>query len=277
MHASLLSLTHRPLLYEKSTAKFWDDEHISQQMLASHLDPDWDAATRKHAFVRESVRWISQTAPPDMFKSLLDLGCGPGIYAEYFHDTGYSVTGVDFSERSIRYARDSAREKGKEIEYIHRDYLTIDFIARFNLVTIINYDFGVLSTPDRALLLRKIHTALTPGGLFIFDVFTPEQYRGRTEFNTWEFTENGFFSASPYLRLHSLYIYPRENTYCDQHIVVTEQEAKCINIWEHVFTKEELERDLYEAGFDIRGWYGHIAGGECTEDGKEICVIAEKR
>ena len=35
---------------------------------------------------------------------ILDLGCGPGLYAELLAKKGHSITGVDFSENSIQYA-----------------------------------------------------------------------------------------------------------------------------------------------------------------------------
>lgn len=59
--------TIKPRLYTPSLNKFWDDEDISKGMLEAHLDPNWDAATRK-------PKWLD--------KFLLDLGCGPGLYAE---------------------------------------------------------------------------------------------------------------------------------------------------------------------------------------------------
>ncbi|WP_312869993.1 methyltransferase domain-containing protein [Fontibacillus panacisegetis] len=40
---------------------------------------------------------------------LLYLGCGPGIYAEMFHDTGFIVTEIDYSRRSIEYATEQAK------------------------------------------------------------------------------------------------------------------------------------------------------------------------
>ncbi len=42
-------------------------------------------------------------------KKLLDLGCGAGIYSELLYDKGFSVTGIDFSKRSIEYAQNHAK------------------------------------------------------------------------------------------------------------------------------------------------------------------------
>lgn len=277
MFTQLKALMQKPALYEESTGKLWDDAHISKGMLAAHLNPDWDSATRRHSFVRESASWIAKIVPAEKHRALLDLGCGPGIYAELFYEAGFCVTGIDFSERSINHAQNSAQEKNMLITYRLHDYLTLDFTKQFDLVTLINYDFGVLSTENRAILLRKIHTALKPDGFLIFDVFTPHQYAGKDkEYKRWEYAEEGFFSPVPHINLESFYIYEEHNTFCKQHIVVTENTVNCINIWEHTFTKSELEQSLIAAGFTVRALYGNIAGAEYSSDRKEMCVVAQK-
>ena len=51
-------------------------------MLQAHLEPEWEATSRKHDFIHESVKWICEISSPVRFPKLLDLGCGPGLYAE---------------------------------------------------------------------------------------------------------------------------------------------------------------------------------------------------
>ena len=63
MLKELMSIMKKPALYEKGTYELWTDEHISKGMLEAHLNPDWDAATRKHETVSEIVKWISSVAP----------------------------------------------------------------------------------------------------------------------------------------------------------------------------------------------------------------------
>lgn len=277
MFAQLKTIMKKPALYENGTADLWTDEHISKGMLEAHLHPDWDAATRKHATVREAVKWISAITPAEKYRYLLDLGCGPGIYAEEFHKSGYHVTGMDFSERSINYARNSAQEKKFPIAYHHQDCLALDFRTQFDLATLIYYWIGNLSAKDREKILKKIHTALKPGGLFIFEVLTPQHFADKKEHHNWEYEEKGgFFNAEPHINLHSFYRYDEQNTFCDRHIVVTEQKVSHINIWEHAFTKDEIMRDLKAAGFNIKALYGNMEGADYCTGGKEICIVAQK-
>jgi len=42
----LIALQEKPNPFTSGEPLFWDDPHISRQMLAAHLDPDIDAASR---------------------------------------------------------------------------------------------------------------------------------------------------------------------------------------------------------------------------------------
>ncbi|MCL2254122.1 MAG: class I SAM-dependent methyltransferase [Lachnospiraceae bacterium] len=276
MITKIMEIAKRPALYESGTMELWTDEHISKGMLECHINPETDAATRKHSTVQKIVKWIGTLAPGTEYRNLLDLGCGAGIFAEEFYHIGYNVTGMDFSERSITYARNSAREKNLPITFHHRDYLTMDFERQFDIITLIYYDFGVLSTKNRALLLEKIYTALKPNGILIFDIYTPYQYSERHEYKSWEYAESGFFSGKPHLCLNSFYRYDEQNTFCDQHIIITNHDVRYINIWEHTFTKDELSQNLSTAGFKIDNFYGDMAGCNYCEKNKELCVVARK-
>ena len=108
MTQALIRALALPPLYARTARAFWDDEHISAQMLKAHLAPDVEAASRRHEFIERSARWIAQLQPPERYPALTDFGCGPGLYAERFARAGYRVTGIDCSRRSIDYARRSA-------------------------------------------------------------------------------------------------------------------------------------------------------------------------
>lgn len=276
MFNELKKYTTKPKLYAPSTNKFWDDEHISKGMLEAHLNPNWDAATRKPEFLDKSVNWISKIAPSSQYKLLLDLGCGPGLYAERFNSYGYSVTGVDLSKRSIEYAKEQTLLNKSNIVYHYQNYLTIDYIEQFDVVTLIYCDYAALSITDRLTLLKKVYQALKPNGKFIFDVFTP--LMRKDENRSWQYYEKGgFFSEKPHICLESVYQYDDEdNTELRQSIVITEETVNCYNIWDHFFTKEALLSEIQIAGFNTFEFYGDIAGKEFSDSGETICCVFTK-
>ncbi len=273
MYKDLLkTLSARPGVYEWGDSKFWDDEHISKGMLATHLDPEDDLATRKPGFVKKSADWIASLA--DDRGRLLDLGCGPGIYAEMFAERGFKVRGLDLSPHSIAYAKKSAEEKGLGIEYVCGDYLETGFGGPYDVITLIYCDFGVLGGENRKKLLIKIREALAPGGIFIFDALTSAQYEGREESCNWSFCSGGFWSEKPYACLYSFIRYDDCRVYCDRHVVIEEDRIKRFNIWNHAFTEEELRSDLISAGFKRADIYGDAAGADYAETSATICAAA---
>lgn len=266
----------RPALNEKSTEKFWDHPHISKGMLEAHLNPKIDSATRNLDFIKVSVDWIAAAVPSARFPRLLDLGCGPGIYAELFQDKGYQVTGLDLSERSIQYASNSAEDKHLDIHYLTSDYVQSPIPGEYDLVTMIYCDFGALLKEERTILLKKIYDILPQEGCFLFDVFTPFEYEGREEFKVWDYEEKGFWRDQPHLLLHSYYRYDSENTFLNQYIVSDNENTVSYNIWEHTFTIGELKEDLKEAGFAEFKFYGNVAGEEWSTSSKLLCAMAQK-
>lgn len=276
MFNQLSDFSKKPKLYAPSTDKFWDDDHISKGMLEAHLNPDWNAATRKHDFVDKSVRWITSIAQPAQFQQLLDLGCGPGIYAERFHKAGYTVTGIDFSKRSIEYAQEQTLLNKSNIQYYYQNYLTIDYTEQFDVITLIYCDYAPLSITDRLILLRKVYQALKPNGKFIYDVFTP--LMRKEENHSWYYSEeSGFWNQKPHFCLNSVYQYDDEdNTELRQSIVLTEDTINCYNIWDHYFTKEKLISEIQPIGFNTLEFYGDIAGQEFSDTGETICGVFTK-
>jgi SAM-dependent methyltransferase len=270
-------VSNKPEIYEVSTSKFWDDEHISKGMLQAHLDPEWDAATRNHNFITKSVEWIASIANPVQYPKLLDLGCGPGLYAERFYKKGYHVTGIDYSMRSIEYAISNAKINYFTITYKYQNYLDITYQEEFDVISLIYCDFSVMSNHDRTRLLNSIYQALKPGGKFILDVFTSNQYKDRKETKDWYYNEGGFWSEKPHICLNSFYRYDDRGTMLEQTVVITEDSIECYNLWDHTFTKTELEEDLQKAGFTTVDFYGDVAGDVYKPDGNLICAVAKKK
>lgn len=268
----------KPRLHESSTNQFWNDEHISSYVLETHLNPQADRASRKPEFMDQSVDWIISIAPPSRFSSLLDLGCGPGLYAERFRKAGFSVTGIDFSKRSIEYAKKQTAIQESGIQYYYQNYLKMDYDSCFDIVTLIYCDFGVLSTDDRANLMKRVYRALKPGGMHILDVFTHAQHEDETEHSGWNYyPDGGFWDSSPHLCLESFYRYDEDDTVLNQTIVINEDGVECYNIWEHCFTKDGLLGEVQAAGFTQYELYGDISGKQYDEDGNIICAVFTKQ
>ncbi|MGB7593987.1 MAG: class I SAM-dependent methyltransferase [Erysipelotrichaceae bacterium] len=265
-------LNTKPELYESGEPLFWDDEHISEGMLEAHLDPEFEGATRNFVFVFRSADWIAKLASNIDHPKLLDLGCGPGIYAEQFQKRGFEVTGIDFSKRSIEYAKDSAKHQGYPIEYIYMDYLKLDIHQKFDVATLIYCDYGVLSPADRKIVLSKVRDALKPGGIFILDTFTPTNYIDYKEERKTAYRNSGFWSAEPHLLVQTNYRYPSD-TFLEQYLVLTEHDLKRYHNWNQAFTPDSLSKELTEEGFKNLELFANVVGDPYEAQSDTVCIV----
>jgi len=257
----LIKTAQKPELYTRGTAEMWVDEYISTQLLLTHLNPDMELASRNDATISLTVEWILKKAPGDRL-NILDLGCGPGLYAEKLVEKGHRVTGMDFSANSIRYARESAGRKKLDISYIQRNYLELNEENRYDLILMIFTDFGVLAPDQREILLTNIYRALKPGGKFIFDVLNdnfPIKESGSKE---WELSERGFWRNRPYLALTESFYYEEAHVTLSQHIIIDEAGEKDVyRFWIHTFSHADLERILTLQGFRNTECHDHVIPG----------------
>lgn len=276
MFKSISKMLERPPIFTQTETAFWNDEYISKQMLKAHLDPEFEGASRKLPFIERSVTWIKNIVSPINYPTLLDVGCGPGIYAERFANIGYQVTGIDFSKRSIDYAKSSALKKGLDITYHYQNYLSMSLNATYDFATMIYCDYGALSTTDRKILMNNIFRHLKPNGKFLLDVFSVAKYNDFQENRTWETSyKDGFWRKEEYLAFNGFYKYP-DNVSLEQISILSANETATYYLWTSYFTKDDLIKEAKNAGFKAYTVFGDVTGTPYSEDNFTISILLEK-
>lgn len=160
---TLQRLQEKPEPFTPGEELFWDDPYISAQMLKTHLDPNLDLASRRPETIQQSVEWLVSALGLQAGDHVLDLGCGPGLYAARLAEKGLRVTGVDYSRRSIEYAKQFARQHNLDIQYRYQNYLTLEDENQYDAALLIFGDFCPLAPAQRSQLLSNVRRALKPG------------------------------------------------------------------------------------------------------------------
>ena len=276
MFEELERINKRPEPFRFYTAsELWTDEHTSGQMLSFHLNEAIDVSSRSAEFINRSVEWIASEFNIGRGARIADFGCGPGLYATPLAKRGANVTGIDFSERSIKYAKENAVREQLNISYVKENYLDFEPEDRFDLVLMIMCDFCALSPTQRKLILNKFHRILKPGGSVLLDVYSLTAFEQKKEVATYEVNQlNGFWSPNKYYGFLNTFKYHEEKVSLDKYTIIESERTRQVYNWLQHFAPEDLEMEFTAAGFSVKGLYSDVAGTPYDKGSSEFTIIA---
>jgi 2-polyprenyl-3-methyl-5-hydroxy-6-metoxy-1,4-benzoquinol methylase len=241
------------------------------------LNEEIDVSSRKVEFINRSVEWIASRFNIGRDTKIADFGCGPGLYATRLAKSGANVTGIDFSERSIEYAKEVACREQLNIRYVTQNYLEFETEDRFDLVLMIMCDFCALSPTQRKGILRKFHSILKPSGYVLLDVYSLSAFEQREESSTYERNLlNGFWSPNKYYGFLNTFKYIDEKVVLDKYTIVEAERTRCVYNWLQYFAPEELKKSFMEASFKVDSLYSDVAGESYDQNTGEFAIVATK-
>jgi SAM-dependent methyltransferase len=275
----LADVATRPAPYARSTvATLWTEPHLSAQMLRFHLDQEVEAASRRHAFIDRSVAWLVDTFEVGPGRRVLDLGCGPGLYANRLARTGAAVTGVDLSQRSLAHAAAVAAAEGLDATYVRGDYLAELPAGPFDLALLIYCDYGAIGPDERQRLLRNVSSRLASGAALVLDVHAVTRLASVAPGTTIRHArEGGFWSAGPYVEVDTVTVYEELALVLERHDIVEPDRTWTILDWAQHFDPAGLTDELDAAGFVVEAVLGDVAGGAYEPSGETLAVVARRR
>ena len=230
----------------------WDDPDFSRRMLAEHLSQEHDLASRKREMIRTQVQWIHENISNNTPATLLDIGCGPGLYIEQFAALDYDCSGIDFSPASIEYAK---IQLGNKAKLVKGDIRSADFGSDYDLAMMVFGEFNVFSPDECRMILRKTFGALSPGGKLLIEAHTFEAVEsiGRAP-NSWYKSGPGLlglFSDDPHICLIENHWLDKQQTALQQfHILEAADGAvRSYRSTTKAWTTDQYKKLLTEAGF----------------------------
>jgi len=119
---------------------------------------------KAHQFIIEQLQRETDLAG----KNVCDLGCGQGELAHRLSLLGAIVTGVDFSQKLLSFARTLT----DQVQWVHDDAMTLSSIRdeRFDVVV---SSLMLMDVPDHMAVFRQSYRILKPGGMMIWLVMHP--------------------------------------------------------------------------------------------------------
>jgi SAM-dependent methyltransferase len=247
-------------------------------MLQVHLDPNIEAASRRPETIDSSVKWLIERLGLKAGDSILDLGCGPGLYASRFARAGLQVTGVDYSQRSIAYASTYAKENNLAVDYRYQNYLALEDENQYDAAFLIYGDYCPLNPEQRKRLLNNIQRALKPNGKFALDVSTRECRKQHGNKNRWYATKTGFWKPGPHLVLEEGFDYPEQSIWLDQYTVIeADGKMSVYRNWFQDYTPETITDELTRSDFVIESLWGDLTGQAYNSTSEWIGLITHKR
>lgn len=111
-------------------------------------------------------------------RTAVDLACGTGSVALLLAREGLEVIGVDLSEEMLTAACQKAQEYQNRPIFVCQPLQELRLPRGVDLAVCALDSLDYITNPDDCReAIRRIYKALNPGGIFIFDVNTPEKLR----------------------------------------------------------------------------------------------------
>lgn len=229
----------------------WNDPVFSARILKEHLSQDHHLASRKQQAIENQCAWIHSRYLSGETASILDLGCGPGLYAELLAGDEHDYIGIDFSPASIEYAS-SKYAHNKWYSFVLGDVVEADFGGLHDLGMMLYGEINVFPPHNTRRILSKAHASLKPGGTFIIEMQRFETVKGVGESPTTKTeADAGLFSDSPYVCLTENTWHEDEGIAQQVFTVQAEDEgdSKVYKSTTKAWTEDEMIALLNEVGF----------------------------
>jgi SAM-dependent methyltransferase len=279
---NILDVVHRcdvPEPWAEGEKIPWDDPEFSRRMLHEHLSQDHDWASRKMVTIDRHVEWIRQQLPAGGSTRVLDLGCGPGLYASRLAAGGQECVGIDFSPASIEYARQVAQREHLACSYRQEDVRRADFGTGYGLVMFVYGELNVFRPEEASGILEKAHAALQPGGTLVLEVHTFEVVKEiGLGSPSWYSTAAGLFSARPHLCLQENFWDAARSAATERYYILDAETGEVIRYADSIqaYTQEEYLSLLKNAGFVDVKIFPSLTGEEDPTQAHLFVLLAHK-
>lgn len=187
-------------------------------------------------------------------RTAADLACGTGSVTALLAQRGLPVVGVDLSEDMLTQAQQKTQTLTPRPVFLHQDLARLYLPRGVDLAVCALDSLDYIIKPDDcAAAIRRVYMALNPGGIFIFDVNTPEKLQAMDGQVFLDEDENVYCVWRGE--------FDRKSNICSYGMDLFQRQG---NMWrrsfeehrEYAYTRPQLTRFLKAAGFTGIHVYG---------------------
>ena len=230
----------------------WNDPGFSERMLREHLSQAHDAASRRLEVVDRHVDWIHHDVLLERSSSVLDLGCGPGLYAHRLARRGHICRGIDFSPASIVHARAEAATDLSSCTFVEGDIRDVSYGEGHDLVMLVFGELNVFTRTDASRILERAGHALGEGGTVLIEAHTLSAVeRVGREGRSWYKSSGGLFSSRPHLQLQEGFWDPERRACTTRYFTI---DAETGDVTRHAASMQGYGNDEYRDLFEGAGF-----------------------
>lgn len=240
------------------------------------LAASYDALTYDIPYERILTFWQKLCARQKAdVRTVLDLACGTGSLSMLLAKRGYRVLGVDLSEDMLAEAdQKAAAMEGNRPFFVCQPMQRLRLPETVDAVICCLDSINYLRKPtDCQKTFRRVYDALTHGGVFVFDINTPQKLRALDGQVFLDETDDTYcvwraqFAEKKRLCFYGMDIFQREG----EHWLRSFEEHV-----EYAYEPEELTAWLYDAGFTDVRQYGDLRMHAPEPDEQRIYFSAKK-
>ena len=149
-----------------------DPDEMRELVRKGYEEGEYFEHYRKDIVIDDLEKWLLreflQRVPSG--GAILDLGSGPGVpFDRHLVDEGFSITGIDISEKHIKMAMNLV----PEARFIHGDFMQCTFDEKFDAIMSLYTIFHIPRNMHSAIF-RKMHKWLKKDGIILVSMGTSD-------------------------------------------------------------------------------------------------------
>jgi len=144
---------------------WFKDWFSSEEYLSVYQHRDDEDATKLLELILKLTKLTQQN-------SILDAACGAGRHSIYLASKGFNVFGFDLSKTLLSKAKENAKKRSAENNFVCADLRNIYFRKKFDLIINLFTSFGYFENDEENFkFINTAYSLLNGNGYYVLDYF----------------------------------------------------------------------------------------------------------